>query len=62
MSIGLGEAMGGRGTGGEDGRSWSKISTTLCIVSGIPGRLLVDRPRWILICGAQTLLQGTVSM
>jgi hypothetical protein len=35
MSIGSGEAVGGRGIGGEDGRSWFEISTTLCIVSGV---------------------------
>jgi hypothetical protein len=32
-----GEAVGGRGTGGEDGRSWCEILMTLCVVTGVFG-------------------------
>jgi hypothetical protein len=37
MSTGSGEAVGAHRTGGEHGRSWSEISTTLCVVSGVLG-------------------------
>jgi hypothetical protein len=37
MLIGPGEAIGGCRIGGEDGKSWFEISTTLCVVSGVLG-------------------------